>query len=722
MKKWVRSNIILLLLVLVGVVSAVCMVAGRASIEQQNKSYDIVMDYKSLQEMADSSDQDMDYWLKTFRDLGINKIALFESSIRSLADEADGDFYLKTAKDIKSSYGWQTFYPQEVVDLVTSSEHSTDLLVASSDREKFNWVVDAFESRSENVSYQVVDSGSGDCFLWIYGNENDITGLTWADLPLGLWPETVEQISSYGYDIIPRTTTVDTINGAKFAKAVLQEYSEYNSPYYLPSGDSMLGYDDKKQGTEYLSQYLSEHNIAAGLIENSKQSTNITWPGFNELIAQLDYKAVRAFSMWPYVQGSYAKYNYDGPEEITNCLYRAAYERNCHLIYLKMILDGEDSTEYITDKADYAQLLGDFFQRMDARGYTYETLTPAQKYVPSPVLRFLVGVGAIAACVILLGLFLTLSGKVRYLLLVIGCVCVAGAMYVMPNTSKLILSIGGGIAMPCLAAVGVNRYIQLSWEAHDRSISLGRLLIQALALTLIMTAVSFCGSLFASAPLSESAYILEMNLYRGVKIMQLVPLAVFVVSYLQIFLWEQRLCKRLMSIAPEDHPRRKQARKEAWNRLLDRPVQIRGVFYGILTVLVLAVLGGVGAYYLARTGHTSSTMQASTLELEIRNFLENVLIARPRTKEFLVGYPCMLLMIWSFRRQIPVLPLVFGAGAVIGLTSVVNTFLHIRTPFMLSVIRVLTGLGMGLIVGILALLVAEAIYRAIIRHKRSAHV
>ena len=230
MKKWVRSNIILLLLVLVGVVSAAIMVAGRASIEQQNKSYDIVMDYTSLREMADSSDQDMDYWLKTFKELGINKIALFESSIRSLSEEADGDFYMETAKEVKSSYGWQQLYPDEVVKLVDSSEHSSDLLVISSDREKFQWVLDAFETRAENVSFDVVDSGSGDCYLWIYGNEYDITGLTWADLNLGLWPETVEKISSYGYTIIPRTTTVDTINGAKFAKAVLQEYSDLNSP------------------------------------------------------------------------------------------------------------------------------------------------------------------------------------------------------------------------------------------------------------------------------------------------------------------------------------------------------------------------------------------------------------------------------------------------------------------------------------------------------------
>ena len=138
-------------------------------------------------------------------------------------------------------------------------------------------------------------------------------------------------LEDYGYDIIPRTTTVDGINGTKFANAVLEEYSEYNTAYYIASGDSMLGYDDEENGTALLAQYLKSHDIVIGLIENSNQSCNITWPGFNDLVSQLDYKAVRIFNMWSYVQNSYAQYNYEGPEEITNCLYRAIYERTATL-------------------------------------------------------------------------------------------------------------------------------------------------------------------------------------------------------------------------------------------------------------------------------------------------------------------------------------------------------------------------------------------------------
>jgi hypothetical protein len=358
---------------------------------------------------------------------------------------------------------------------------------------------------------------------------------------------------------------------------------------------------------------------------------------------------------------------------------------------------------------------------MDVRGYTYQTIEAARSYQPSAIIRFIVGVGAIAACVLLLNQFMYLSNKAKYILLIAGSIAVAVAMYVMPNTSKLLLSMGGGIVMPCLAAVGLNRYIQATNKSFKNDRPIVKLIIQALVITLVLTIVSFCGSLFASSALSESAFMLEMSLYRGVKFMQLVPIAVFLLSYIQVFVWEKYICGGIVASDGSNLLKRRTQRRKSWNALLDRPVKIRGVYYGAIALIVLCVLGVAGIYYLARTGNSTS-IQASTIELEIRNLLEIVLPARPRTKEFLIGYPCAMLMIWSMRRKIPVLPIVLGTGAVIGFTSVVNTFLHIRTPFMLSVVRVLIGLAMGIVIGIVLVVIAEVIFRQILKHKRSNNV
>ena len=74
-----------------------------------------------------------------------------------------------------------------------------------------------------------------------------------------------------------------------------------------------------------------------------------------------------------------------------------------------------------------------------------------------------------------------------------------------------------------------------------------------------------------------------------------------------------------------------------------------GWFLAIVVIAVAAVfMLLVFAYYMYRTGNSTTT---SARELAFRNFLENALIARPRTKEMIVGWPMLMLFIWSLRRR-----------------------------------------------------------------------
>ena len=128
----------------------------------------------------------------------------------------------------------------------------------------------------------------------------------------------------------------------------------------------------------------------------------------------------------------------------------------------------------------------------------------------------------------------------------------------------------------------------------------------------------------------------------------------------------------------------------------------------LAAVFLLAVF----VYYIYRTGNSATT---SSAELAFRNFLENTLVIRPRTKEMIVGWPMLMLFIWSLRRRMKFLPMIFGTGMTIGLVSVVNTFLHIRTPFLLSLLRTGWGILFGLLIGTAVVIVAELIYRLVRR-------
>jgi hypothetical protein len=116
--------------------------------------------------------------------------------------------------------------------------------------------------------------------------------------------------------------------------------------------------------------------------------------------------------------------------------------------------------------------------------------------------------------------------------------------------------------------------------------------------------------------------------------------------------------------------------------------------------LALALIALVAlAMIVARTGNEPG-VGVSGVELKFRSLLDRFLPARPRTKEFLLGHPALVLGLafWLRGRRRWALPLlVIG---VVGQVSLLNTFCHIHTPLMLSVVREVTGLIAGAAIGL----------------------
>ena len=191
--------------------------------------------------------------------------------------------------------------------------------------------------------------------------------------------------------------------------------------------------------------------------------------------------------------------------------------------------------------------------------------------------------------------------------------------------------------------------------------------------------IALAGGMMTAAPLSSTDFMLELGIFRGVKLAQLVPLAFFCllfVSYYGLFEKDRRtntLQLRDITTALK------------WN-------------IPVWCLVLLAVVALAGYYYLARTGHESD-VTVSTLEIIMRNDLENLLLARPRTKEFLVCFPRIMLAAYCAVRRLPFFTALFGLAGTIGMTSVCNTFMHIRTPLYLGFARTGYAVVLGVILG-----------------------
>jgi hypothetical protein len=120
-------------------------------------------------------------------------------------------------------------------------------------------------------------------------------------------------------------------------------------------------------------------------------------------------------------------------------------------------------------------------------------------------------------------------------------------------------------------------------------------------------------------------------------------------------------------------------------------------------VVVLVALGAL-AFALSRSGN-QPVLSPSPLELKFRHLLEAVLAIRPRTKEFLLGYPALMLgLALALRGRRSWLPLV-AVLAALGQVSLLNTYCHFHTPLSVSLLRTFNGLWLGLIVGVAVILV-----------------
>lgn len=217
---------------------------------------------------------------------------------------------------------------------------------------------------------------------------------------------------------------------------------------------------------------------------------------------------------------------------------------------------------------------------------------------------------------------------------------------------------------------------------------MGRVILASIGRLWKLSAMTALGGVLVAALLSQWAFMLEVRGFLGVKPAHVIPVVVLAL---------------LLAAADAPHG-------ELWPRLRAWARQPLLLEYGIAVILV----GVAVVFALGRTGNAGLPALGG-LEVKSRTILEHLVVARPRTKEYLIGHPFMVLtfalMALGMRRW--VLPAaVLGA---IGQVGLINSFSHIHTPLVYVVLRTLYALIFGSAIG--AVLVAVVLWN----RRRSAH-
>lgn len=711
MKSFIKTNCLILILLAAAVLVSLAVIAGRWRVENANKTYDVVIDYNELELLAEQSDHDIIWWLEQFRDMGITRVGLTEESLTSLMENSPLAVTATMMDEVIQDSDWGSSYPEDFVEAITALGYDRfDVLVEATGREAVAFVTGAVEQRLHQGSYYCYGDGE-QAYILLDGSVNDTlyrSSYTYRDtldkgfterteiassklmyLSLGLMPEKVEAIQNAGLEIIPRTMGYTGHNDTQYAEAVVAGYERCGivPTYIIAGGEAVIGYDDG----EFALDYIKDKGITIGLIETNVQRENIMQSGVADVAIGTDYNTVRVFSVWDYIQYRYGYYGYEGAEEIENTLFRTIVERNIRVIYFKPIKQTNNSFAYITDIQVYRDLFEGLNERLAVHGISMGQASVMENYqIPSLALLAL-GIGAGLGGALLPATFLPMKKKWTLLLSAAAVVCVAAAWFVVPNTYRLLASFASAVVFACLGAAFFLHSAKKTGQKLSAAAPLRRILPYSIGILVLSVLIALAGGVMTAAPLSSTDFMLELGIFRGVKAAQLLPLAFFCllfVSYYGLF-----------------------EKERAGNTL-----QVRDILTAlrwtipVWSLVLLAAVALVGYYYLARTGNESS-VPVSTVELLVRNELEELLLARPRTKEFLVAFPGIMLAVYCAVRRLPFWTALFGLAGTIGLTSVCNTFMHIRTPLYLGFVRTGFSLLFGIVIGCVAVVLFDLLCR-----------
>jgi hypothetical protein len=387
------------------------------------------------------------------------------------------------------------------------------------------------------------------------------------------------------------------------------------------------------------------HNIQAnamrfGAIEFAKQA------GAGNLSQAIPTHTVRVHSI------GLAESLLLSPGEIVERLARAVQERNIRVLYLRAA--GADT-------ATLHEILQQLEHRLHRAGYVIRE-SGARPFgaLQPPIWQFaLVGLGV----GVLAGWLLTLFRREGYWALaplVLGAVF---ALLCLHPLGRKAVALAAALLFPTAGMVA------MAWLARGSALSLW----QGARLLLVPFAWSLMGALHIVGLLAETPFLVKADQFTGVKVAHALPL-LFVLAFYTAY-----------TVGRWDFWREWLARPALWGQVL----------------LALVILGAVGLM-LIRTGNEAPSA-VPDWELRLRALLESVMQVRPRTKEFLIGHPALVVgaaMLLTGRTRF--LPLMMFL-ATIGQASIVNTFCHLHSPLLVSLQRTGWGILLGIVLGLLAL-------------------
>ena len=691
-----RYNPVLVAVILVGLVCALWVNWNRHAIEQRNNSVEMAMEYKDLRKLAALEGVSEEIVLKKFQEAGINSLMVFDTSLERLGKI--GAIKLVTGKELRQAkvLGNDTGVFANMKDVKENAVYiaeGNDATAFEESWEDLRVRYGAERARMISSNPPIIEVlGSTD--LLPVNAVREPVGILQA--PLGLSSSEMRKVASLGFNVIVRPQNFVNVTEEKIDSIfnrIAKSGVEVNA--YMPAGAEVVGYPNK---IDYMAKKLDDRKLI--MQEHYTQLQFAKVEGLVPLAEALNYKAVRT-----YVIDSLEQKKISVGEGLRRWALTDE-ERNVRVNYIRPYFLSQNGQDLLAMNLQYVK---DITANVKARGFKigeaglFEAEASTVKngytgpYFPNKIAFVIIGAAVLAGAVIYLAQLVELTNSKQIILwgvmiAVMAAILLAGRGLVMRQA----LAFGAAVFFPVLS---MNVILDIWDRIKTSSVSALKVILNStwqLALAVLMSLV---GGMYLAAILADSRFLLEIDIYRGVKLTFIMPLVLMTILYVKRY--------DMLGVMGAGV----KVAVSRVNDLLNKPITFKHI-------ALLGVLGIILLYFVARSGH-SAGVPVAAIEVKMRLFLEQLMYARPRQKEFMIGHPAFFLAAYAAYYNAPrLMQYALTCGAVIGQASLVQTFCHMRTPVFMSTVRAIDGYAMGAVIGIILVTVVAVAMPQFMKLKR----
>ena len=664
-----KYNRILMIIILIGFVASMAINLERHRVEEANNTVELAIDYEGLVELAEREGVSRQEVFAQAKEAGICSMAVYDTQFKKL--NVNGKATAWNGSTIIANYQNGALADPAWCALVEDGTiKGTNVYVTGHHEQTFKEVHEDLIRRLGDDRVREMTIGKQQV-LEVKANYT-----AFIKMDLGLPTDEMQEVNAAGFHVIARPTNFNHCT-REDVDAVFKRLDGIDVSDIVFSGSQALGAPDE---ADYTADKMMERGITLGMIEGVTQLQFFPQDGLLDIARDMDYKSARFYTI---AKEELEKLKIDDAVERWS---NTDAERNIRINLLRIYEKPAPGMSILETNMTYFAAVRD---QLVAHGYKIGPAATYEHFYPSALLRAVVMAGVAAAMVLYLSLVVpALKPKYMYGLLAILMVgMMAPVLMGHGNKIRLIAAFASANVFPAIAIIWQLDRIR-SRQAEGNS-SLIKIFIAGAIALFASGVVSYVGASYLSGSLADTEYLLEVNIFRGVKLTFVLPLVLVAIAFLQRFdLFDGKMDDTDGVIA--------QAKK-----ILDMPVKIKTLF---IMLLVLAA----GVVFVARSGHTMG-MPVSGAELQFRAFLEKAMYARPRSKELMIGHPAFMLAAMAWFRKWPTMVLfALVIVATIGMGSMVETFAHMRSPVFMSFARGIGGIVLGCGVGAIAMMMAEA--------------